>query len=53
MTHPPEVDKLRPAIIIKDLSKQFNDITAVDHVSLEVDVGEIFGLRARVCLLFM
>lgn len=43
MTHPPEVDKLRPAIIIKDLSKQFNDITAVDHVSLEVDVGEIFG----------
>jgi ABC-2 type transport system ATP-binding protein len=32
-----------PAIIINDFTKQFNDITAVDHVSLEVGIGEIFG----------
>jgi ABC-2 type transport system ATP-binding protein len=34
---------MKPAIIIQDLTKQFNEIVAVDHVSLEVGVGEIFG----------
>ncbi len=34
---------MKSAIVIKDLTRQFNDITAVDHVSLEVEVGEIFG----------
>ena len=28
---------------IKDLTKKFGDLTAVDNVSLEIDEGEIFG----------
>jgi ABC-2 type transport system ATP-binding protein len=31
------------AVEIRDLVKQFGDFTAVDHVSLEVAKGEIFG----------
>jgi ABC-2 type transport system ATP-binding protein len=30
-------------IIAKDLTKSFGDFTAVDHLSFEVDKGEIFG----------
>ena len=32
-----------PAIIVKDLVKQFGSFTAVDHISFEVAKGEIFG----------
>lgn len=32
-----------PAIFCKDLTKKFGDFTAVDHISLEVKKGEIFG----------
>lgn len=31
------------AIICKELTKQFGDFKAVDHISFEVDQGEIFG----------
>jgi ABC-2 type transport system ATP-binding protein len=43
ITHSPKVDEMKPAIKIQDLTKHFKEITAVDHVSLEVEVGEIFG----------
>ncbi len=32
------------AIVIKDLVKQFNDVTAVDGLSLEIRQGELFSL---------
>jgi ABC-2 type transport system ATP-binding protein len=32
------------AIIINDLTKRFEDVTAVDELSLEVERGELFGL---------
>jgi ABC-2 type transport system ATP-binding protein len=32
-----------PAVAINDLSKRFGDFKAVDHVSIEVRQGEIFG----------
>ena len=31
------------AVILKDVVKRFGDFTAVDHISLEVSAGEIFG----------
>ena len=31
------------AIITRDLTKRFGDFTAVDHITFEVDDGEIFG----------
>ena len=33
-----------PAIIIESLVKRFEDVTAVDGVSLRVEEGELFGL---------
>ncbi len=33
-----------PAIIIENLTKRYNDVTAVDGLSLEVLRGELFGL---------
>jgi ABC-2 type transport system ATP-binding protein len=36
-------DSAGPAVSIVDLSKRFGDFVAVDHVSLEVKKGEIFG----------
>ena len=33
-----------PAIIIKDLVKKFEDVTAVDNLSLEIMEGELFSL---------
>ena len=33
-----------PAIIIESLFKRFEDVTAVDGVSLQVEEGELFGL---------
>jgi ABC-type multidrug transport system ATPase subunit len=33
-----------PAIITKDLTRRFGDFTAVDHVSFNVEKGEVFGL---------
>jgi len=32
------------AIIIEDLTKVFNGVTAVDHISFSVKTGELFGL---------
>jgi ABC-2 type transport system ATP-binding protein len=32
-----------PAVSLKDIVKRFGDFTAVDHVSLEIPTGEIFG----------
>ena len=32
------------AIIVKDLVKQFEDVTAVDRLNLEIKQGELFGL---------
>ena len=32
------------AIRVEDLTKQFQDVTAVDHVSFTVEEGELFGL---------
>jgi len=34
---------MTPAIIVQDLTKQFKKVMAVDHISFEVGVGEIFG----------
>jgi ABC-2 type transport system ATP-binding protein len=31
------------AVVLKDVVKKFGDFTAVDHVSLQVSAGEIFG----------
>jgi ABC-2 type transport system ATP-binding protein len=36
--------KAIPAIDVHDLSKQFGTLAAVDHLSLRVEQGEIFGL---------
>src|ERR1700689_5049615 len=36
-------DSKTPAVKIDDLSKRFGDFVAVDHVSIEVRQGEIFG----------
>ena len=36
-------DRDDPVIQAKDLSRKFGNFTAVDHISFEVDRGEIFG----------
>lgn len=33
-----------PAIIVRDLSKRYGDVTAVDGISLEVEDREVFGI---------
>ena len=40
-----EINKLNSDIVIsaKDLTKCFGSFTAVDHISFEVEKGEIFG----------
>lgn len=35
---------MQKVIIIEDLTKRFEDITAIDHLTLEVPKGELFGL---------
>ena len=30
--------------IVTDLTRKFNDLTAVDHVDLQIEEGELFGL---------
>ena len=34
---------MNTAVLLKDVVKRFGDFTAVDHISLEVAAGEIFG----------
>jgi ABC-2 type transport system ATP-binding protein len=34
----------QPEILIQNLTKKFEDVTAVDNLSLEIDRGELFGL---------
>jgi ABC-2 type transport system ATP-binding protein len=36
--------RMEPAIIIDHLEKKYQDVTAVDDLSLQVDKGELFGL---------
>jgi ABC-2 type transport system ATP-binding protein len=31
------------AIAVQELTKHYEDVTAVDHISFEVEKGEIFG----------
>jgi ABC-2 type transport system ATP-binding protein len=31
------------AIVVQNLTKRYGDVTAVDHISFEVKIGEIFG----------
>jgi ABC-2 type transport system ATP-binding protein len=38
------VTSLDEIILTEELTKRFGDVLAVDHVSLQVDKGEIFGL---------
>jgi ABC-2 type transport system ATP-binding protein len=38
-----QLDSKSPAVRIDDLTKRFGDFVAVDHVSIEVRPGEIFG----------
>ncbi len=35
--------KSNPAVVARNLTKQFGDFTAVDHITFEVQPGEIFG----------
>ena len=37
-------ERKETGIVIKDLTKKFEDVTAVDGLSLEVEKGELFGL---------
>lgn len=37
-------------IIVDDLTKRFEDVTAVDELDLEVERGELFGLLVRTAL---
>jgi ABC-2 type transport system ATP-binding protein len=39
-----EKGKANRSIVVRDLTKLFGDFAAVDHVSFEVERGEIFGL---------
>jgi len=32
-----------PVVVARDLVKRFEDLTAVDHISFEIEQGEIFG----------
>lgn len=40
---PLETSDATPAIVAKGLTRKFGDFTAVDHVSFEIQAGEIFG----------
>lgn len=40
---PLDVSETHPAIVAKGLTRRFGDFTAVDHVSFEIQAGEIFG----------
>ena len=45
-----QTQSLNQAISIKNLVKRYDDVTAVDGLSFDVEEGEIFGLlgaRAR------
>ena len=33
-----------PAVVIGALTREFNGLTAVDHVNLQIEEGELFGL---------
>jgi ABC-2 type transport system ATP-binding protein len=37
------MDRTNPVIVTQNLTKRFNNFTAVDHINLEVMEGEIFG----------
>jgi len=45
LAQPPSVDiREAPAVEIRDLTRRFGELVAVDRVSLAVEQGEIFGL---------
>ena len=35
---------MEPMVVTRDLTRKFGDLTAVDHLSMEVGKGEVFGL---------
>lgn len=39
----PNTEPSTPAILVDNLTKRFGDFTAVDHISFQVQQGEIFG----------
>lgn len=39
-----DVKQIRPIIQVRNLTKKYNDLIAVDNISLEVKKGEIFGI---------
>ena len=41
---PPSMSAAEPVVIVRDLVRRFGAFTAVDHVSFQVQRGEIFGL---------
>ena len=41
---PGKIPERAPIIVIKDLFKKFEDVTAVDNLSLEIGEGELFSL---------
>jgi ABC-2 type transport system ATP-binding protein len=40
---PPDKSALEKAVLVEGLTRKFGDFTAVDHIDLSVDSGEIFG----------
>ena len=49
LLYPPSKTHLRavsvmPNVTVRDLTKQYGNVVAADHVSFEIDRGEVFGL---------
>lgn len=44
ITSYPQETIMTTAIVVKDLTKKFNDLVAVNQISFEIQQGEIFGL---------
>jgi ABC-2 type transport system ATP-binding protein len=40
---PPPLPTKQPAIVTKDLTKRYGALTALDHLNLELDPGDVFG----------
>ena len=39
-----ETDEANAAVIVQDASRRFGETTAIDHVSLAIQAGELFGV---------
>src|SRR3954468_21583522 len=40
---PPALPVKQPAILTKDLTRRYGALTALDHLNLELDPGDVFG----------